>query len=186
MDMKIFQRDQEIKMHTECNCISITVRTQDRNINMGSTLQPSHLPPPRSPKKSIQEQQIAKSNHASHRLAITSSPNSNHGSYWWTTTCEKLSFWYLKSVVCKTLTVSLSWWDLSYWRRNYRNYWIWNGPYESKCLFFATFQHYLSTLQTVQLIYLLDTVLQWTPFGLRTSKLFFFSQALLTRYFLTL
>lgn len=90
------------------------------------------------PKKSIREQQIAPSNHTVHRLAITSSPNSNHGSYWWTT-CEKVTFWYLKSVVCKTLTVSLGWWDLSYWRRSCRNYWIWNGPYKSKCLFFSTF-----------------------------------------------
>lgn len=38
-------------MHTEYNCISIKMRNQDRNINMGRALQPSHLPPPQSPEK---------------------------------------------------------------------------------------------------------------------------------------
>lgn len=45
-------------MHTEGNCISITVRNQDRSINMGSSLQPSHLPPPHSPKKAFRNSRL--------------------------------------------------------------------------------------------------------------------------------
>lgn len=41
-------------------------------------------------------------------------------------------------------------------------------------IFFTTFQHYLSMLQTVQLIYLPDTVFQWMTLALRTWKLYFF------------
>lgn len=136
---------------------------------------------PHTPPKIIQEQQIAKSNHTSHRLAITSSPNSNHGSYWWTTTCEKLSFWYLKSVVCKTLSVSAG--GIRVTGEGTTEI---TGPEmdptSQNVYFFTTFQHYLSMLQTVQLIYLSDTVFQWITLALRTWKLYFFSQPLLTKY----
>lgn len=128
---------------------------------------------PHTPPKIIQEQQIAKSNHTSHRLAITSSPNSNHGSYWWTTTCEKLSFWYLKSVVCKTLSVSAGGIRVT-GEETTEITGPEMDPTSQNVYFSTTFQHYLSMLQTVQLIYLPDTVFQWITFALRTWKLYFF------------
>lgn len=45
-------------MHTECNCISITVRNQDTSINMGSALQPRYSAPPHSPKKAFRNSRL--------------------------------------------------------------------------------------------------------------------------------